>query len=106
MYTLSLHDALPIMSELDRDYDVVIIANVLHHVRPGARHATISRAAELLAGNGSVVVFEHNPANPLTRRAVRSCPFDEDAILLPPRETLGYFAKTGLKRIRLDYIVF
>jgi 2-polyprenyl-3-methyl-5-hydroxy-6-metoxy-1,4-benzoquinol methylase len=92
--------------DLGRDYDVVILANVLHHVRIEARQETVSRAAEFLGMNGKLVIFEHNPANPLTRRAVASCPFDEDAILLPPRETLRYFSRNEFRKIRLEYIVF
>ena len=91
---------------LDRDYDVVILANVLHHVGLEARQDTVSRAAEFLSMNGKLVIFEHNPANPLTRRAVASCPFDGDAILLPPRETLCYFSQNEFRKIRLEYIVF
>lgn len=92
--------------DLGRDYDVVILVNVLHHVRLGARQDTVSQAAEFLGVNGRLVIFEHNPANPLTRRAVESCPFDEDAILLPPRETLRYFSRNRFRKIRLEYIVF
>ena len=93
-------------AELGADYNVVIMANVLHHIQPGSRQNTISRVAGLLGVNGILVIFEHNPANPLTRRAVASCPFDEDAILLPPRETLGYVSQTGFRNIRREYIVF
>jgi 2-polyprenyl-3-methyl-5-hydroxy-6-metoxy-1,4-benzoquinol methylase len=93
-------------SELGRDYDVVIVANVLHHVKPKERQATVSRLVELLGATGTLMIFEHNPANPLTRRAVASCPFDVDAILLAPRETLGYVSQTRLRDIRKEYIVF
>ena len=92
--------------ELSRDYDLVIMANVLHHIQPGARQDTISNVAEHLGVNGKLVIFEHNPRNPLTRRAVESCPFDEDTTLLPPRETLRYFSRNGFRKIRLEYIVF
>lgn len=92
--------------ELGRDYDVVILANVLHHVALEGRLDTVSRAAELLGVPGKLVIFEHNPANPLTRRAVASCPFDKDARLLPPRETLRYLLQKEFRKIHLEYIVF
>ncbi len=92
--------------ELGRDYDVVILANVMHHVGLEARFGTIAKAREYLGAKGRLVVFEHNPANPLTRRAVESCPFDEDAVLLPPRETVLYFQRLGFSGTRVDYIVF
>ena len=92
--------------ELGRDYDVVLLANVMHHVRLEARQDTVSKAGEFLGAKGRLVIFEHNPANPLTRRAVERCPFDEDALLLPPRETVRYFPRNRFSEIQLDYIVF
>ncbi len=46
-----------------------------------------------------LVVFEHNPYNPLTRRAVAACPFDDGAILLSPREVTRLLAATGLAEV-------
>jgi 2-polyprenyl-3-methyl-5-hydroxy-6-metoxy-1,4-benzoquinol methylase len=94
------------VSELSRDYDVIVFANVMHHIELRTRQDTISGAAGLLKRGGKLVVFEHNPRNPLTRRAVAQCPFDENAILLPPRETKTYLARSGFRQVRLDYIVF
>ena len=39
----------------------------------------------VLAVGGMVIVFEHNPMNPLTVRAVNNCPFDENAVLVNAR---------------------
>ena len=94
------------LSKLGRDYEVVVIANVLHHVKPGERQNLISEAGSRLARGGRLVIFEHNPANPLTRWAVDHCPFDEDAILLPPRETTRYVQGARLRLLTRDYIVF
>ena len=38
---------------------------------------------------GIVAIFEHNPFNPLTRRSVNNCVFDEDAVLLSRRQAPG-----------------
>lgn len=92
--------------ELSSEYDVVLFANVMHHIEPLNRQQAISEAKGLLADRGKLVVFEHNPRNPLTRRAVDQCPFDENAILLPPEETNRYLKRSGLRRVRTDYIVF
>lgn len=94
------------MSDLQGGYDLAVVANVMHHVPPGQRTETMQRLSKFLASEGRLSVFEHNPANPLTRWAVEHCPFDDDAILLPPKETMGYFRSTGLTILRRDYIVF
>ena len=90
---------------LGNRYDLIAIANVLHHVKPAERMKLISEVASRLASGGVLVVFEHNPANPLTRWAVSQCAFDGDAILLWPRESRRYLTRSKLKA-RRDYIVF
>ena len=91
---------------LSHAYDLIVIANVLHHIRRADRQTVFGELAGRLAPGGSLVVFEHNPANPATRWVVERCPFDHDAVLLPPAETCGYARDAGLAVARLDYIVF
>jgi hypothetical protein len=59
-----------------------------------------------LRPGGHVVVFEHNPLNPVTRRAVAACPFDDDAILLWPWQARSLLRRSGFDAVTLDYIVF
>jgi hypothetical protein len=54
---------------------------------------------------GLVVLFEHNPFNPLTRRAVSTCPFDADAVLLSKKTASGYLRESGLANITGRYIL-
>lgn len=92
--------------EIGGGYDVIVIANVLHHVKPDQRRELIRGVAARLAVGGKLLVFEHNPLNPLTRWAVSQCAFDGDAVLLYPRETRRYFRSQALKRLRREYVVF
>jgi 2-polyprenyl-3-methyl-5-hydroxy-6-metoxy-1,4-benzoquinol methylase len=94
------------LAALGGEYDVIVLSNVLHHVKPSDREGLIHRAASRLAIGGKLVIFEHNPFNPLTRWAVSQCPFDEDAVLLTNREARGYFQRGGLRLMRRDFIVF
>ena len=94
------------LSELDSDYDAVVMAGVLHHIPPRDRARVIDQAIMRLGTHGSLVVFEHNPLNPITRRVVDACPLDKDAILLPAAETLRLMKGAGLISVRRDYIVF
>ncbi|MFO0678997.1 MAG: class I SAM-dependent methyltransferase [Polyangiaceae bacterium] len=87
-------------------FGAIVVANVLHHVKPDERASLVARMTSLLAEGGRLVVFEHNPWNPLTRRAVATCKFDEDAILLWPWETKRLLRDAGLEGTSLDYIVF
>jgi SAM-dependent methyltransferase len=92
--------------ELDRDYDLVVAANVLHHVPPEGRPGVVRQLGARLRPSGRLVVFEHNPVNPLTRWAVSRCPFDEGVQLLAPRETLRHLRHAGLEAESVRYIVF
>ena len=93
-------------ADLAHDYGLIVVANVMHHIVPGEREALIRDLAGRLAARGVLAIFEHNPANPVTRAVVEHCPFDADAILLPPAETTGYLGRANLRLMRRDYIVF
>jgi 2-polyprenyl-3-methyl-5-hydroxy-6-metoxy-1,4-benzoquinol methylase len=94
------------LEELGHAYDFIVLSNVLHHVEPEERSSLLEEACSRLASGGKLVVFEHNPINPLTRWAVSQCTFDEGVILLPSSEPLSYFRRVGFQVLRRDYIVF
>jgi 2-polyprenyl-3-methyl-5-hydroxy-6-metoxy-1,4-benzoquinol methylase len=90
----------------DGAFDVAVLSGVLHHVPPAERPTLLDTVVRKLAPAGRLFVFEHNPYNPLTRRAVRECPFDDDAILLEPRELRRLLATAALSRVQQDYVLF
>lgn len=94
------------INELSRDYDAIVVANVMHHVPENDRRALVHSLAKRLSPEGRLFIFEHNPVNPLTRRAVDRCEFDVDAVLLPSREAIGYLAPAALALVQRHYIVF
>jgi SAM-dependent methyltransferase len=87
-------------------FQTAVLAGVLHHVPKVERLHVLRDVFEALGPEGRVVVFEHNPLNPLTRRAVRDCPFDDDAVLLWPWELRNLLHRAGFVEPRLSYIVF
>lgn len=87
-------------------FATVVLSGVLHHVPPRDRDGVLATVHETLRPGGHVVVFEHNPLNPLTRRAVAACPFDDDAILLWPWEARRLLRRAGFDEVALDFIVF
>jgi SAM-dependent methyltransferase len=87
-------------------FETAVLSGVLHHVQPSARVDLLKNVATRLRPGGRIVVFEHNPLNPVTRRAVSMCAFDDDAILLWPWEARGVLADAGFSDVKLEYIVF
>lgn len=66
----------------DGTFDVALASCVFHHI-PHAEHvALLAEIRRVLADDGMLLVFEHNPLNPLTRHAVNTCIFDEHAVLI------------------------
>jgi len=94
-------DALP-----DAAFDVAMLSCVLHHVLPPERPALLEKLSRKLRPGGRLFVFEHNPLNPVTRRAVSTCEFDDDAVLLWPWEAKRLLRDNGFSSVQLDYIVF
>jgi hypothetical protein len=60
----------------------------------------------VLKPGGVLFIFEHNPYNPLTRRAVNNCPFDADAVLLTRRRSSRLVKRAGLETTEERYILF
>lgn len=66
----------------DASFDCAFSACVFHHIEPALHVGLLAELRRVLRVGALIVVFEHNPWNPLTVRAVRNCPFDENAILM------------------------
>jgi SAM-dependent methyltransferase len=78
----------------DGAFDVTFTVCTLHHVEPPERLTFMRELARVTRPGGLVVVFEHNPANPLTRLVVRRCAFDEGVVLVGRRK-LGRLARAA-----------
>jgi SAM-dependent methyltransferase len=90
----------------DDAVDLTLAVAVLHHVEPSARTGLLAELARVTRAGGLCVVFEHNPLNPLTRLAVARCEFDDDAVLLGPREAERTMRAVGLRPFERKYILF
>jgi SAM-dependent methyltransferase len=87
-------------------FDLVFISCVFHHIEPVLRNDSIKNVFNLMQQNGNLFFFEHNPYNPVTLKIVRECPWDTDAILLKPKESLNLINESGLKLSAKKYTLF
>lgn len=87
-------------------FDVSFAICVLHHVATGDRARLVAEAARVTRPGGTVVIFEHNPWNPLTRRAVAGCEFDRNAVLLRRGQSKRLLRDAGLDGVDGAYIIF
>ena len=74
--------------KLYSDIDCVFISTVLHHIPQTEHEYWIGGLYNILSedtdAGGSIVIFEHNMANPLTKSLVKKTKIDEDATMLHP----------------------
>jgi len=88
-------------------YDLILVATVIHHVAPELRPDLFRRLEGMLRPGGRIWVFEHNPLNPVTQRMVSTCPFDEDAVLIGAGSLKRLIAKeTNLAVTGSGYTLF
>jgi ubiquinone/menaquinone biosynthesis C-methylase UbiE len=90
----------------DAHFDVVFAACVLHHVAPQEQASFVAEMFRVTRPGGLVVIFEHNPANPLTRLVVRRISFDAGVVLLRSRDVAELITNAGLKDPRVRNITF
>ena len=64
-------------------FDLIFTACVFHHIDADQHVPLFEGLRKLLRPGGVLMVFEHNPINPVTRYIVATCPFDENAVLIP-----------------------
>lgn len=90
----------------DNTFDLTFAINVMHHVPPALWENFTKEMQRVLKPGGIAAVFEHNPVNPLTRKVVRECEFDRDAVLLNHSKIISLFKFAGLSIFKESYIVF
>jgi SAM-dependent methyltransferase len=90
----------------DASLDCVFIACVFHHI-PAEHHvALLKELRRVLRPDGLLVLFEHNPLNPLTRLAVARCEFDRDAVLIGADEMRRRLKAGGFARAERKFCLF
>ena len=87
-------------------YDLIFSACVFHHIEAAEHETIFRRLRERLAPAGRMAIFEHNPVNPVSRYIVATCPFDENAVLIPAGELAKRQRRAGFRRVEVTYTGF
>jgi SAM-dependent methyltransferase len=88
----------------DLRFDLIISCNVFHHIPPPERAAAVGALRERMKPKANLVIWEHNPFNPLARLLVKFCPFDEDARLLCLAAARRLFEENRYRYVRHAYL--
>ncbi len=87
-------------------FDAILLSCVLHHILPDKRKQVLDESFRVLKKNGYLFIFEHNPFNPLTKYAVKTCIFDVGAHLLTRKNCANFLKNSGFSVTETKYIVF
>ena len=86
--------------------DVVFSACVFHHIPHDHHLHWLAELRRVTRPGGLLAIYEHNPLNPLTLRAVNTCPLDVNARLIRAGEMRKRALAGGWQDPRVDYRVF
>jgi SAM-dependent methyltransferase len=90
----------------ENKFDIIFSACVFHHIPHDEHYSILKELRRTLKHNGILVIFEHNPYNPLTVKAVNTCPLDKNAVLVKPRLLTSTLKNVGLQNTTITYRIF
>ncbi|MCR9140453.1 MAG: class I SAM-dependent methyltransferase [Alphaproteobacteria bacterium] len=90
----------------DGHFDIALAACVFHHIDAAQHVSLLAEIRRVLRHGGRLMVFEHNPWNPLTRHAVNTCPFDENAVLISGYDMQQRMRDAGFSDVSLTWRLF
>jgi ubiquinone/menaquinone biosynthesis C-methylase UbiE len=90
----------------DESFDITFSACVFHHIAVEEHLIWLRELYRITRPGGLMAIFEHNPFNPLTVRAVNTCPFDVNAKLIYARELKAKILDAGWSSPSIQYNVF
>ncbi len=87
-------------------FDLAFSACVFHHIDHAEHGRWLRELRRTVAPGGALVIFEHNPYNPLTVRAVNTCPFDANARLIRASKLRAAATAAGWRDVEIRYHLF
>jgi len=92
----------------DRKFDIIFIANVFHHISRAQQYKSMKAINSKVSDSGFLMMFEHNPINPLTLWVAyhSDYKFDKEAKLLHPLYCRKLLNESGFKKRMIRFIVF
>lgn len=89
-------------------FDIVFVANVFHHIPRELQQKTMDTLKKSLSTEGFLIIFEHNPYNPMTvlLSICTDFRYDPNTNLLTQRYMKKLLQNSGFKNFKLTYKIF
>ena len=102
-YYVLINEGIPLPTA---SQNVVFSACVFHHIPHEEHLHWLTELRRITKPGGILAIYEHNPLNPLTVRAVNTCPLDVNARLIRGGTLRGRAFTSGWDDARVDYKLF
>ena len=90
----------------DDTFDAVYAFCIYHHIPDDEHVRHLSELRRVVKPGAEVMVFEHNPYNPVTARIFARAPIDRGCHMIKPRDLRATFARATLEQIEQGYLLF
>jgi len=98
-----INDQIPFPNQ---SQDIVFSACVFHHIPEAQHEYWLKELKRVTKPNGIIAIFEHNPFNPLTVKAVNTCPFDVNAQRINAKKMAFRVKECGWVDPEISYKLF
>ncbi|MGF6374121.1 ubiquinone/menaquinone biosynthesis C-methylase UbiE [Paraburkholderia sp. RAU6.4a] len=88
------------------EFNLAYAMCVFHHIDHAEHVHLLGELKRVVGPRGTVVIFEHNPLNPLTVRAVNTCEFDVNAKLITARNMKRACVDAGFSDVVVRFRIF
>ncbi|MDR0851654.1 MAG: class I SAM-dependent methyltransferase [Clostridiales Family XIII bacterium] len=96
--------------ELERTYpdgiDCIFVSVVMHHIPPAEHAEYLAALSKILKPEGLLIIFEHNPANPVTSHIFKTNDIDKGAAMLKASYLTKQLRESGFRDVSKSYILF
>ena len=90
----------------DGTFDAAYAFCIYHHIPDEDHVRHLRELRRVVVPGGEVMVFEHNPYNPVTARIFKRAPVDRGCHMIPPRVLRDTFRQAGFETIEQGYCLF
>jgi SAM-dependent methyltransferase len=90
----------------DATFDAAFAFCIYHHIPVADHVAHLRELRRVVAPGGEVMVFEHNPYNPLTARIFARAPIDRGCEMIAPPALADTFRAAGFDQLEHGYLLF
>lgn len=89
-----------------KSVDTIFSSCVFHHIPSEYQQHWLDELFRALKPGGALMIYEHNPFNPVTQYVFRNAEFDKDATMIKASTLQLFLKQAGFDKVEIKYRVF